>query len=281
MAEKKIIKQQSDGTKKTVTRSTAARTTTSKKTAKVAVTEADKTKATGLRGGAIILWVLALACELVAIMNVTGKWYLPDLFPKLPDNYLLYLIIFLVLDLIFLIIGSQLWKKANHLDPCSRENKFRFFIQNQLGAIVAILCFVPFIIVIFASKNSKLNTKEKWIAAAVAIVALLIGVFSSIDYHPVSQEDVDQAISLDQAQVYVTAFGHCFHLDENCQSLHNTGELIAIEAGEETTTAAREATRQGYRLCKFCERQLEQTLNDASQGEEVEIAFIKEYSYAY
>ena len=56
---------------------------------------------------------------------------------------------------------------------------------------MAILCFVPFIIVIFASKNSKLNTKEKWIAAAVAIVALLIGVFSSIDYHPVSQEDVD------------------------------------------------------------------------------------------
>ncbi|MBO7503547.1 MAG: hypothetical protein J6U38_04180 [Clostridia bacterium] len=86
MAEKKIIKQQSDGTKKTVTKSTAAKTTTSSKTGKVAVTEADKSKATGLRVGAIILWVLALACELVALMNVTGKWYLPDLIPALPDN---------------------------------------------------------------------------------------------------------------------------------------------------------------------------------------------------
>ena len=281
MAEKKIIKQQSDGTKKTVTKSTATKTTTSKKTAKVAVTEADKSKATGLRVGAIILWVLALACELVAIMNVTGKWYLPDLIPALPDNYLLYLIIFLVLDLIFLVIGSQLWKKANHLDPCSRENKFRFFIQNQLGAIVAILCFVPFIIVLFTSKNSKLNTKEKWIAAAVAIVALLIGVFSSIDYHPVSEEDVNQAISLDQAQVYVTAFGHCFHLDENCQSLHNTGELIAIEASEEATTAAREATRQGYRLCKFCERELEQALEQVPDVEILPVKFGDEYVFAY
>ena len=280
MAEKKIIKQQSDGTKKTVTRSTAARTTTSKKTAKVAVTEADKSKATGLRVGAIILWVIALVCELSAIMHALGKWYLPAVIPGLPDNYLLYLIIFLVLDLIFLIIGSQLWKKANRLDPCSRENKFRFFIQNQLGAIVAILCFVPFIIVIFTSKDTKLNTKEKWIAAAVAIVALLIGFFSSIAYHPASLEDANTYVSLDQEKVYVTNFGHCFHLDTECQSLNKTVELIEITA-EEETTAAREAQRQGYRLCKFCERQLEQTLNDASQGEEVEIAFIKEYSYAY
>ena len=280
MAEKKIVKQASGN--KTVTKQsgTAKTSKTSGKSAdtgyKVAVTEADKSKASGLRVGAVIFWVLALFCEIVAILNLFGKWYLPDVIHWLPDNYLLYLIVFLVLDLIFVIIGSQLWKKANHYDPCSRKNKFRFFIQNQLGVIVAIVCFLPFIIILFTQKDSKLNTKEKWIAAAVALVALVVGIFASIDYHPISQEDAEQAISLEQEQVYVTQFGHCFHLDTECRSLANTGTLIAIEAGDPAeggeTTAAREAQRQGYRLCKFCESELEKQQNALSDNNETEIA---------
>ena len=278
MAEKKIVKQ--DAGTKTVTKQTAAK---AKKTVsgsagsdiKVAVTEEDKSKAKGLRAGAIILWALALFCEIVAILNLFGKWYLPDVIHWLPDNYLLYLIVFLVLDLIFVIIGSQLWKKANRYDPCSRKNKFRFFIQNQLGVIIAIVCFVPFIIVLFTQKDSKLNTKEKWIAAAVALVALVVAVFASIDYHPISQEDAEQAISLEQEQVYVTQFGHCFHLDTECRSLANTGTLIAIEAGDPAeggeTTAAREAQRQGYRLCKFCESELSKQNEVQQNGGETEI----------
>ncbi|MBP1587837.1 MAG: hypothetical protein ILO53_05480 [Clostridia bacterium] len=279
MAEKKIVPQESG--KKTVTRQTvtkAASKTTQKSVnsdKKIVVTEMDKSKATGLRVGAVILWVLALFCEIVAILNLFGKWYLPDLINWLPDNFLIYLIVFLVLDLIFVIIGSQLWKRANRYDPCSRKEKFRFFIQNQLGVIVAIVCFVPFIIVLFTQKDSKLNTKEKWIAAAVALVALVVAVFSSIDYHPISQEDAEfAALSLEQDQVYVTQFGHCFHLDTECQSLANTGTLIAIEiTGDDDpdlSTAARKAQTQGYRLCKFCENKLNKQ-NETVNTEDVAI----------
>ena len=112
--------------------------------------------ATGKRVAAICFWLLAVACELVAIMNLTGKWYLPEYFSGLPDNYLLYLIAFLVLDLIFLIIGSQFWKNANHIDPASEKNKVAFFLQNQMGLIMSIICFVPFIVMLL--KNDKEGT---------------------------------------------------------------------------------------------------------------------------
>jgi len=43
-----------------------------------------------------------------------------------------FLIICIVLDLIFVIIGSLLWKKANHIDPISEKNKTKFWLWNNL-----------------------------------------------------------------------------------------------------------------------------------------------------
>ncbi|HQI71472.1 MAG TPA: hypothetical protein PLT47_12020, partial [Bacteroidales bacterium] len=51
------------------------------------------------------------------------------------------------------IIGSLQWKKANRFDPASEKDKIRFFIQNQLGAIISIIAFLPLIILIFTNKN--------------------------------------------------------------------------------------------------------------------------------
>ena len=73
--------------------------------------------ATGLRIGAICLWVVAIVFEVLALLVVLGKFnlhFLPTLWQ---------LIILLVLDLACVIIGSQLWKKANHIDPASEKNK--------------------------------------------------------------------------------------------------------------------------------------------------------------
>ncbi len=215
---------------------------------KVAVTEEDKKKATGKRVVAIIFWVLALACELVAFMNLSGKWYLPDFIAALPDNYLLYLIIFLVLDLIFLIIGSQFWKQANRLDPASKQNKVAFFLQNQMGLIVAIACFVPFIIKLFAGKDVKLEGKQKTIVAVVACAALLIGGLASVDWNPISVEDKQAAIDTIDDQVYTTAFGHCYHTNADCQSIRNSTNL-------NDPMDVKDAIEAGYtKFCAYCEK---------------------------
>ena len=66
---------------------------------------------------AVILWVLAIACEAVGILNIFKKITLPDCLSQLT-----WLIILIVADLIFLVIGSMLWKKANHIDPASEKN---------------------------------------------------------------------------------------------------------------------------------------------------------------
>ena len=216
--------------------------------------------ATGKRVAAICFWVLAVACELVAIMNLTGKWYLPEFISGLPDNKMLYLIIFLVLDLIFLIIGSQFWKKANHIDPASEKNKVMFFLQNQMGLIMSIICFVPFIVMLL--KNDKdgtlqLSKKNKTIVLVVACVALLLGGLLSTDWDPISSEEKTAAIANHGTDtIYVTQYGHCYHYYKECQSLTRSNTIIQVDQADwyDTTMSQIEsAIDNGYtKLCSFC-----------------------------
>ena len=64
------------------------------------------------------------------------------------------LFIVIVLDLIFVVIGSQLWKKANHIKPASEKNKFTFWLWNNLGFIVSVIAFMPIIILILVNKDA-------------------------------------------------------------------------------------------------------------------------------
>ena len=97
--------------------------------------------ATGLRIGAIVLWVAAIAFEVLAILVFTGNINLTFL-PVTAQ-----LIIALVLDLICVVVGSLLWKKANRIKPASKKNKFKFWLWNNMGVIVAAFAFIPFIII--------------------------------------------------------------------------------------------------------------------------------------
>ena len=71
----------------------------------------------GLRAGAIILWVVALVFEVLAFLVLIGKINLKFM----PSLY--QIIAFLVLDLVCVIIGSQLWKKANHIPWMEKGNR--------------------------------------------------------------------------------------------------------------------------------------------------------------
>ncbi len=216
--------------------------------------------ATGKRVAAICFWLLAVACELVAIMNLTGKWYLPEHFAGLPDNALIYLIAFLVLDLIFLIIGSQFWKNANHIDPASEKNKVAFFLQNQMGLIMSIICFVPFIVMLLKNDKEgtlKLSKKNKTIVLVVAIVALVLGGLLSVDWDPISAEQKTEAIANHGTDtIYVTPYGHCYHYYDDCQSLTRSNPILVKTMdgyGASGMSEIEFAIDHNYtKLCSFC-----------------------------
>ena len=89
-----------------------------------------------------------------------------------PPISTVWLIVLIAVDLIFAVVGSLLWKKANRLDPASEKDKVRFFLQNQLGAIISIIAFLPLVILILTNKD--MNGKQKGLVGAVAVVALLV-----------------------------------------------------------------------------------------------------------
>ena len=196
--------------------------------------------ATGLRIGAVVLWVLAIACEVMAILVFTGKVELP-----LPIPTAWIAVIFIVLDLIFLIIGSQLWKRANHKDPVSEKNKLKFWLWNNMGVIVAIVAFLPLLIIALTDKNADKESKK--IVAIAAAAALVIGGLCGIDYHPMSEEKANTAETvLQDTTVYWTSGGSRYHLDDDCQALSNSATL-----SYGTVDEAIHSYGKDY-LCKFC-----------------------------
>ena len=94
---------------------------------------------------AVLLWIIAIACEVVAVLNIFEKISLPKF------SQTVWLVGLIVLDLIFLVIGSMLWKKANHIDPASEKNPTKFWLWNNLGSIVSVIAFLPLIIIIFTN----------------------------------------------------------------------------------------------------------------------------------
>ena len=124
---------------------TAAKKPAAKTASKPAYISAEnKKKANGLRIGAVVLWLLAIAFEVLTILVINGTMFLGE-------NKMLYIIIGIVLDLACVIIGSQLWKKANRLDPCSEKNKLKFFLWNQMGVIAAVLAFFPLVLLLLSA----------------------------------------------------------------------------------------------------------------------------------
>ena len=180
---------------------------------------------------------MALAFEVVALFILNGKinlTFMPSLYQ---------IIIALVLDLICVIIGSQLWKKANHIKPASEKNKFLFWLWNNMGLIVCAIAFIPFVILALTNKNA--DKKTKAIATVVAIIALLIGGVASYDFNPVSEEQQQAAIEAISEEVLWSPFGKVYHTHEDCQSLNQTDTLT-----KGTVEQAIAANRT--RLCSFC-----------------------------
>ncbi len=190
---------------------------------------------------AIALWVLAIVFEVLAWLVFNGT------LANLPGKLMIWLIAFIVLDLICVVVAGQLWKQANHIDPPSEANKASFFLKSQLGAILSAVAFVPIIILMLTDQDADPQTKK--IGTIAAAIALAIGMGTSIDFHPASAEDLaemeETAIELGSGTVYWTPFGHVYHLNPDCQAIINSSDIYTGDV-----QAAFEAGRT--RACKFC-----------------------------
>lgn len=204
-------------------------------------TAESKGKATQLRVIAVILWLLAIAAQVVAISMLF----------KPPIN-MTWIIILIAIDLVFAIIGSILWKKSNRLDPASEKNKLMFFLQSQLGLVVAIIAFLPLIIFILTNKN--IDAKQKGILGGIAGVALLIAGVTGIDFNPPSVEQyTEQTARVEELTgnnlVYWTKSGTKYHIYDDC---HAINKEATTEIFQGTVAKAREL-KNISELCKFCE----------------------------
>lgn len=229
-----------------------------------------KSGATRKRVIAIILWALAL------VLEGLGIWYLltqlrgtnVDGEPNtgfIPSDYLMWVLIGLLVVMgVLTVIGSRLWQAANHADPASRQQPVKFFVQNQLGAIIPIIVFVPIILLILFNKN--IDSRTKTVAGIVGAVVLVAAVLLGIDFNPASVEQntegqIEQEIAnegqIDEYTAIVeeltggdevawTLNGKVYHLCETTSAVTQQSADGRIFTG--TVAAAHEAGKEGLTL---------------------------------
>ncbi len=211
-------------------------------------TDEAKGKATQLRIFAALLWIGAIVAQIFAIRFILKA-------VSAEESILnVWTIGLIVLDLILVLIGSMLWKKANRMDPPSEKNKFLFLLQSQLGVVAAIVAFLPLIIFILTNKN--IDGKQKAILGSIAGVALLIAGIGSYDFNPPSIEKYTEQINAQTDEiksltgtdlVYWTPQGNKLHVYEDCQHIRNS------EVSNGTVEQAWQARKiDNNEVCKTC-----------------------------
>lgn len=154
-------------------------------------TQGQKSKAKKLRIFAFISWLIAIGGEIAAIlMLLKGKF---------DEGNLVLLIGLLVLIAVFAIAGSLMWKKANRHDPASKEEPFKFFVQNQLGAIMTLLAFLPLLALILLDKD--MDPKNKKIAGGIGAILALVATAMGVSYDPPSVEQYTEDMNECAAQI--------------------------------------------------------------------------------
>ena len=177
---------------------------------------------------AIVLWVAAIAIEIYVIWKILLADLASDRFG---------LLIGLVVAIAVLAIGGNLlWKQANRLDPASKNDTVRFFVQNQLGAIIAIIAFLPLIVLIFTDKN--LDGKQKGILGGLAVVLAAAAVWTGVDTNAPSQEQysVEQNVvsaltGVNQVWYSTSPGSKVFHVCEKAAEITGRVDLANMASG--------------------------------------------------
>jgi hypothetical protein len=154
-------------------------------------TQGQKSSATRLRLFAALSWIVAIGTEIAGVVLLRQH--------KFDHGNLPLLIGLLVVIAVFAIAGSLMWKAANKHDPASRADPARFFFQNQLGAIITIIAFLPLIVLIFMDKD--MDPKNKKIAGGIGVVLAAAATLIGVDFNPASVEQYTQDMNKCAAEI--------------------------------------------------------------------------------
>ncbi|MBN8808210.1 MAG: hypothetical protein J0I47_08230 [Sphingomonas sp.] len=156
-----------------------------------AASQGQKAAAGRLRLFAGLAWAVAIAGEIAGVVLLYKH--------KFDHGNLGLLIGILVGIAVFAIAGNLLWKAANKQDPARESDPAKFFFQNQLGAIVTLIAFVPLVVLIFMDKD--MDPKNKKIAGGVGAVLAVIAALIGVSYHPPSVEQYTKDMNSCAAQI--------------------------------------------------------------------------------
>ena len=141
-------------------------------------THGQEAAAKRLRIFAVLSWIIAICGEVAGIVLLRQG--------RFDQGNLPLLIGILVGIAIFAIAGSLMWKAANRHDPARESDRARFFFQNQLGAIITVIAFLPLIVLIFMDKD--MDPKNKKIAGGIGVLLAAGATLIGIDWNPPSVE---------------------------------------------------------------------------------------------
>lgn len=156
-----------------------------------AATQDQKGQAKKLRTFAGLSWFVAIATEIGAIVLL-----MKDTFNQGGMGLLIGLFVVIA---IFAIAGSLLWKRANRHDPASKEDTGKFFFQNQLGAIITVIAFLPLLALVFLDKDMDPRTKK--IAGGVGVGLAALATVMGVDFNPPSVEQYTEDMNACAAQI--------------------------------------------------------------------------------
>ena len=154
-------------------------------------TQGQESAAKRLRIFAALSWLVAIAGEVAGIVLLFRN--------KFDQGNLPLLIGILAGIAIFAIAGSFMWKAANKHDPARKSDKAKFFFQNQLGAIVTVIAFLPLLVLIFMDKD--MDPKNKKIAGGVGAVLAIVATLIGVSWNPPSVEQYTQDMNTCAAQI--------------------------------------------------------------------------------
>src|SRR6185369_7319526 len=154
-------------------------------------THGQESAAKRLRIFAALSWIVAIGTEIAGIVLLRQH--------KFDHGNLPLLIGLLVVIAVFVIAGSLMWKAANKHDPASRSEPFKFFVQNQLGAIITVLAFLPLVVLIFMDKD--MDPKNKKIAGGIGAVLAVAATLIGVDFNPPSVEQYTKDMNTCAAQI--------------------------------------------------------------------------------
>lgn len=230
-------------------------------------TNDQKAKAKKLRLMAGGSWFVAIATEIAAIVLLMRDTF--------NSGGLVLLIGLLVVIAVFAILGSILWKKSNRHDPASKSEPFKFFVQNQLGAIITVIAFLPLLALIFLDKD--MDPKNKKIAGGVGVALALLATTIGIDFKPPSTEqytqDMNECARQIKAKEPTTACSPA--VAEQAQDIVRDSEAVAEATGGLDTVywiapkngAEKSSSKLVFHLCEDVSTLRGKTVNSGSVTE--------------